>query len=316
MLASELLLSLATHRVVRVRSAGASSYSRLTRLTSPIRTLTVGSLPGDPPPADEAVVGSRVVGWRSGLIGRPADHRSGISPNPEERRFQIASARITHTIFRPVLTILLTRHGHTDRSEPEQYLGQHVDAQLSARGRAAAERLRDRLAGVRLDRILASTLDRAAETARIVAGERPVELDRRLMELDYGRWEGLTLDAIEERFPGEYERYEENPATFRVGGGENGTIVARRLGAVISGLLDWAESSGGDKTCLVVGHSSTNRVLLALTLGVPLRDYRRRFDQDWANLTVLDWKDRDQGPLLRLANDVSHLHGVHGVTWG
>lgn len=218
--------------------------------------------------------------------------------------------------MRPVLTILLTRHGHTDRSEPEQYLGQRIDVGLSARGRESAERLRDRLAGIAIDRIVSSPLVRAAETAQIVAAGRPVELDKRLLELDYGRWEGLTLDEIERRFPGELEQYAADPATHRVGGGESGRQVARRLGALLDELLDWAESGGGRRTCLVVGHSSTNRILLAMCLGVALRDYRRRFDQDWANLTVLDWPDRESGPLLRLANDLSHVRGMAGVTWG
>lgn len=228
--------------------------------------------------------------------------------------------RIAQGIVRPVatlLTLLLTRHGHTDRSEPEQYLGQRIDAELSDRGRASAERLRQRLASVPLDRIVSSPLARAAETARIVgAGRVSVELDQRLAELDYGRWEGLTVEVIDERFPGERDQYSADPASHRVGGGESGRQVARRLGPVIDELLEWAESAGGGRTCLMVGHSSSNRVLLAMLLGVPLRDYRRRFDQDWANLTVLDWPDRESGPVLRLSNDVSHARGTSGVTWG
>ena len=215
-----------------------------------------------------------------------------------------------------MLTLLLTRHGRTDRSEPEQYLGQRIDAALSAAGRDEAARLATRLAGVTLDRIIASPLARAVETAQIIAAGRPVELDKRLAELDYGAWEGLTLDEISRRFPGEHEMYEADPATHRVGGGESGRQVARRLGALMGELLDWAEESGGGWTCLMVGHSSTNRILLAEALGVPLRDYRRRFDQDWANLTVLEWPDRESGPLLRVANDVSHVRGIAGRTWG
>jgi len=49
--------------------------------------------------------------------------------------------------------------------------------------------------------------------------------------------------------------------------------------------------------------------------GVPLPDYRRRFVQDWVNLTVLSWKDVDAGPLLSLVNDMSHVRGTKGDTW-
>ena len=46
---------------------------------------------------------------------------------------------------------------------------------------------------------------------------------------------------------------------------------------------------------------------------MPLADYRRRFQQDWANLTVLRWPNRDEGPMLLLANDVSHI--ASGMQW-
>ncbi len=217
----------------------------------------------------------------------------------------------------PMLTVLLTRHGHTNKSEPEQYLGQRIEASLTERGRRDAQGLRDRLEGVRIDRLIASPLGRAVETAHILASGRQlsVETDGRLSELDYGVWEGLTVDEIDRRFPGERALYEENPAIHPVGGGESGLAVAARLGAMLEDLLGWWQAEAADRTCLMVGHSSVNRVFLAVVLGVPLADYRRRFKQDWASLTVLRWETREAGPLLMLANDESHSKGVGGPTW-
>ena len=214
-----------------------------------------------------------------------------------------------------MLTVLLTRHGHTDRSEPEQYLGQRVTAQLSDRGRADAQRLAERLIGVQLDRVISSPLSRAADTAAILANRVVVETDARLAELDYGSWEGLTVEEIERRFPAEYERYEADPATHQIGGGESGEDVAQRLATFMGDLLAWSDAQAADRTCLLVGHSSVNRVLLAMLLDVPLRDYRRRFRSDWASLTVLRWTDRRAGPMLLLANDVAHVQGLRGATW-
>lgn len=217
-----------------------------------------------------------------------------------------------------VLTLLLTRHGHTDRSEPEQYLGQRIDAKLSARGRRDARALARRLATIEIQRVLTSPLVRASETADILARGHGVmaEAEPRLKELDYGAWEGHTLEEINTLFPGEYEKYDRDPAHHEVGGGESGTEVAARLWPVIDELVEWAEKAKGERTCVVVGHSSTNRILLAMLLGVELNDYRRRFDQDWTNLTVLRWPDRESGPRLLLSNDQAHVRGVRGVTWG
>jgi broad specificity phosphatase PhoE len=217
----------------------------------------------------------------------------------------------------PVLTVLLTRHGHTDRSEPEQYLGQRVHASLTERGRRDAEALANRLEPVAIDRIISSPLGRAVETAQILAARLhvDVETDERMTELDYGVWEGLQVEEIDARFPGERQLYNANPATHPVGGGESGLAVAARVGAFMEELIGWWMAEGADRTCILVGHSSVNRVLLAQVLGVPLADYRRRFKQDWANLTVLRWESREEGPMLELSNDEAHTKGIRGATW-
>jgi broad specificity phosphatase PhoE len=213
------------------------------------------------------------------------------------------------------LTILLTRHGKTPRSEPEQHLGQRVDIELSENGRQAAERLRERLRDVRIDRVVSSSLRRAMETATIVAGDRAsVEADPRLMEMDYGEWEGLTYEQIDERDRDRRRAWVLDPENLATPGGESGADVARRVRGVLSDLANWAGDD--DRTALIVAHSTTNRVLLAVALGVPLRLYRERFRQAQANLSVLRFPGTlEDGAMLLLANDVSHLKGTSGNTW-
>lgn len=215
-----------------------------------------------------------------------------------------------------VLTILLTRHGQTNESVPDRYLGRRIPASLSERGRRDALALGARLESVPIDRVISSPLDRARETAQLIVGERKleVEVDERLIEFDYGAWEGMVVADVQRQMPAEFEMYEANPAIYRVGGGENGQQAARRAVALIDYLIEWW-AGAGDRTVLLVGHSSINRALLAAVTGVPLPDYRRRFLQDWVNLTVLTWKDADGGPLLSVVNDMSHVRGSSGVTW-
>jgi len=218
-----------------------------------------------------------------------------------------------------VPTLVLTRHGATDRSEPEQHLGQRIDIPLSASGRAAAEALARRLEGVTFSRVIASPLLRAQETARAVAHDGPVESDGRLAEMDYGRWEGLTYEQISEA-DGEFRRqWEANPERLACPGGESGADVARRVRAFLDDLLAGEGAENGDKDdrpVLAVAHSTTNRVLLAVALGVPVRDYRRRFRQEPANLTVLRFStgNVEDGQLV-LANDMAHVKGTLGATW-
>lgn len=225
-----------------------------------------------------------------------------------------------------MLTLVLTRHGLTARSLPEQHLGQRIDEALSADGRAQAARLGDRLAAVVFERIIASPLIRARETGAIVraagTAQPEVELDPRLAEMDYGAWEGLTYPEIDRRDGAERERWEADPATFACPGGESGDDVAARARAFLIDLIAWHDARHGagsadERPVLAVGHSSLNRVLVCVATGIEIREFRRRFSQDQANLTVLRF-EHGVGPAdarLVLLNDTSHLRMPGETPW-
>lgn len=234
-----------------------------------------------------------------------------------------------------MLTVVLTRHGLTDRSEPEQHLGQRIDVSINDAGRRQAEALAKRLSAVHFDRILTSPLFRARETAEIIGGRTNVEADPRLKEMDYGAWEGLTYAQIDERDREARREWELAPDRLACPGGESGNDVAERVRGFLEDLIDehrrWhakasfraATRPGGpaeapvDRPVLVVAHSSTNRVLLCVALGTDVRDYRKRFVQGQGNLTVLRWEE-DEGPgdaKLLVANDLGHLRGPDSLPW-
>lgn len=219
-----------------------------------------------------------------------------------------------------MLTLVLTRHGHTERSEPEQYLGQHIDVPLSDAGRADARALGHRLMGVPFQRVISSPLRRALETAQLLRPDVTPETDARLAEADYGEWEGHTVDQIEARWPDLRRAWEVDPVAVSIPGGEDAQEVASRADAWVAELVGWEDRLDApdvDHAVLAVAHSTLNRVLLSSLLGSPLRDYRRRFRQDWTNVTVLRWgADPADGPELLLCNDMSHVRGSVGATWG
>jgi probable phosphoglycerate mutase len=243
-----------------------------------------------------------------------------------------------------MLTLILTRHGQA--AAGDVMLGGQLDMPLTREGLEEAEALARRLTGVRIDRIIASPMLRALETAQTIATGRPVEVDERLRELDYGRWEGLTAAEIEARDPELRARWEHDPAETHSPSGECGDDVGARalsflvdlMGAELPSEPD-ADSTGrrsadpggsrgsvsegqaeaeGERRVLVVAHGTYNRILLCVALGVPVRDYRRRFIQDRTNLTVLRYEcgDTPDGAQLILANDVGHLRHPGEAPWG
>jgi len=217
-----------------------------------------------------------------------------------------------------MLILVLTRHGLTDRSDPEQHLGQGIDIGLSVAGTAQADALAARIGGERFDRIVSSPLLRARQTAEAIARGRPVEVDARLAEMDYGAWEGLTYEQIEARDPVLRRRWVADPATNAAPGGESGDDVAARAGGFLAHTLAWAEPAGGAaQVALVVAHATLNRILLCVALGVPVRDYRRRFSQGQANLTVLRYGVGAAPGEARLIvlNDTAHLAAPGQAPW-
>ncbi|MBM4407134.1 MAG: histidine phosphatase family protein [Chloroflexi bacterium] len=218
--------------------------------------------------------------------------------------------------------IVLTRHGLTTRSDPEQHLGQRIDVGLSDLGRAQASALAERLAEVAFRRILTSPLRRARETAHAVAALgalRPApEPDVRLIEMDYGDWEGLTYEQIETNDGERRRAWEVDPATTRCPGGESGDDVADRARSLLQELLGGPSDRAADeRPILLVGHSTFNRILIAVALDLPLAQYRRRIVQGQVNLTALEWEPGappSAGKAL-LLNDLAHVRRPPAAPW-
>ncbi|HEV7898236.1 MAG TPA: histidine phosphatase family protein, partial [Planosporangium sp.] len=104
--------------------------------------------------------------------------------------------------------LLLWRHGQTDWNAADRVQG-HLDVDLSEVGRTQAETAAARLAELHPDRIVASDLRRAADTAEALAAITGLDVayDARLRERHYGEWQGLTNSEITARWPEESERW-------------------------------------------------------------------------------------------------------------
>ena len=183
--------------------------------------------------------------------------------------------------------LYFVRHGHTDWNVRGLFQG-HTDIPLNEEGERDAHGyaalLRDYFARhpetPAIARVIASPLARAARTARIVcedlfpAGLVPnpsaIAHDARLMEQNYGLWEGRTLAEIREAFPGSVERQFASMRTFAADGGEPMPSLCARVAACVQELAD---------NTLIVGHFGTLYALM-LTLWPESPDNFPRITQD------------------------------------
>jgi broad specificity phosphatase PhoE len=170
-----------------------------------------------------------------------------------------------------VTQLLLVRHGETDWNRERRFQG-HADPPLNDAGRKQARELAETLAGEGIEAIYTSDLQRARETAEILAarfGSEVVAL-RELREIDVGDWQGLTWPEIEERYPDGAARW------HRDGHGWDGGETYDQLGErIVAALRVIAERHPGQRV-LVVGHGGTVRASRAFVDGVAVAESRRR----------------------------------------
>ncbi len=96
--------------------------------------------------------------------------------------------------------ILLVRHGETDGESSIRFHGS-TDVDLSAEGREQVARAGRQVRRQPIDLVVASPLRRSWRAAWIAGGGAPVRLESDFREVDFGRWEGLTMEEIQARDP-------------------------------------------------------------------------------------------------------------------
>ncbi|WP_433873820.1 histidine phosphatase family protein [Saccharopolyspora sp. CA-218241] len=170
--------------------------------------------------------------------------------------------------------IYLLRHGSTEWSQDGRHTSR-TDLPLTPGGEQQARRvgpLLTALADGPAD-VLVSPRVRARRTAEL-AGLTGPRTEHRLVEWDYGDYEGLTTPAIREQVPGW------TVWTHPCPGGETAADVAYRADDLLAEL----RQNGGD--AVLVGHGHFSRVLIARWLGLPAAA-GVHFALDAAGITVL-----------------------------
>ncbi|MDL4777790.1 MULTISPECIES: histidine phosphatase family protein [Thermomonosporaceae] len=162
--------------------------------------------------------------------------------------------------------LVLWRHGQTAWNVERRFQGK-TDIPLDETGVRQARDAARLLTGLRPTALLASPLQRAADTAAALAGLTglPVRHDADLIERDGGAWEGLTDREIRERYPAER-------AIWQPPGGETSAQVAKRVGTALERGLDALPPTG---LLVVASHGAALRLGMSHLLGLPEEVWER-----------------------------------------
>ena len=194
--------------------------------------------------------------------------------------------------------IYLARHGETAWSLTGQHTGL-TDLPLTELGERNARRLQDRLSGLTFAEVLTSPLRRARRTCELAGFGSVAEIDRDLVEWDYGEYEGRRTVEIHAERP--------DWQLFRDGcpGGESPQQVAARADRVVNRL----RGLPGDSLLFSSGHFL--RVLAARWVGIETFD-ARTFMLSTASLSALGYEHSLEQPAIRLWNETHHLLNSKG----
>jgi probable phosphoglycerate mutase len=208
-----------------------------------------------------------------------------------------------------MVRIILIRHGQTAWNEgagQERFRGR-IDLPLDAMGQAQARAVAHRLASEPLAALYASPLLRARQTIAPLATKRtmPVQSHDGLLDIDYGRFQGLTHSEAQTSYPELYALWRTTPSQVRFPGGECLADIQARLEL----LLTEAVFHHAGATVAMVGHQIVNKVLVSTLLGLDL-DQIWRIHQDTAGINVLQQVD-SAWHILHL-NDICHLAQLAG----
>jgi broad specificity phosphatase PhoE len=200
----------------------------------------------------------------------------------------------------------LVRHGESQWNAENRLCGR-TDVPLSEDGCRQAKSLAARLKPIPFEAFYSSPLQRALETARLISesvGLQPAP-DPRLVELDYGQWEGETLAEIAESDPETFRAWDADPARVAPPGGESGLDAQQR---VIS-FLDFLAAKHPQGRVLVVFHKTVCRLVICHVLGMAPSEYRRKLILNNAALSII--QAQPFGWQLITFNDTSHLAACH-----
>ena len=165
--------------------------------------------------------------------------------------------------------IVLVRHGETAANRARLALGR-ADPELTETGRAQAAALAAALAGTGAVRVLSSPLRRARETAAAIAGVLGigVEVDDRLVEMDYGEWDERSFADL----PAEDLARWRRDASFAPPGGESLATVTDRVASLCAEHIDGAP-------VIAVSHVSPIKAAVTWAMGAdPLLAWRMFLD--------------------------------------
>lgn len=180
-------------------------------------------------------------------------------------------------------TIMLIRHGENDSIG--RYLpGQRPGLHLNVAGQEQARQIAVSLADVPVSRVISSPMERAVETAAMLAEAKglKIEIHPGFIEMHPGDWTGRSFPDLNN--DPVWAKLRSSPDTCGYPGGEDFKDTQQRLWTALQEVLEQEVNEKG--ITAIFSHADCIRLILAKALEIPLKRYNRLMI-DTASLSIL-----------------------------
>ncbi len=200
-----------------------------------------------------------------------------------------------------MLNVYIVRHGQTDTNKTASFNGSGTNLPLNDTGVKQVEALRDSFDIRKMDYVYASPLIRAQQTAEILTkGQREIIYDDRLIELNYGNWDGKSSAELHALYPQVFDDlgyFTENYVDYCTG--ESYQHLAARLTDFWQELVD----KHIDESIALIFHGTASRSLVQNVLQSP--EISKIGEMQNAGVTNISVDDNSKKSFLRYYNRVA-----------
>ncbi|MBA3923201.1 MAG: histidine phosphatase family protein [Nostocaceae cyanobacterium] len=200
------------------------------------------------------------------------------------------------------LTLYLLRHGQTTYSRSNAFCGS-LDPELTSDGIEMAACFAEAYSSTDWTAIFSSPMLRTQATVKPLCDSKAQtpQLRDGLKEINYGHWEGQSVETVSREFHDDYIRWSADPAWYPPTGGELAVAISARSMTVIEEI----KQKYPHGNVLIVSHKATIRIILCSLLGIDVGRFRYRIGCPVGSVSIVEFGSH--GPLLTTLANRSHL---------
>lgn len=192
------------------------------------------------------------------------------------------------------MILYLIRHGESTSNVHKTFTG-HQDAPLTDLGHKQADCISRYFLGIHIDRIYASDLSRAYETALPLSkiSRVPIEKNPAFREINGGKWEYQKFVELTDLYPEDYARWRYDLGNARPTGGESIREICKRTTEAVDAIA----KAHPEETVVIATHAVPIRVMLSSWLTGGVEEIGSTSWVPNASITKVEYRDGRYIPL-------------------